>query len=128
MFTVRDSSARLFWLIVLSAVLPPVAVALEFGLFTWDFLWNFLLSFLFPFCGFIHAAYLLTKARYERADRTGYQQINDEECAQCQSGQVDLPAEAPVNASVGEIEQRVDPPPYRPNTQASLDNKIQSNY
>lgn len=128
MSTVQDSSARLFWLIVLSAVLPPVAVALEFGLFTCDFLWNLLLSVLLPFCGFIHAAYLLTKARYERTDRSGYEQVNDAECAECQSAQVELPADAPINHSAEEIEQRIDPPPYRPSTHASLDNKIQSSY
>lgn len=74
MSSVNESSTRLFWLIVLSVFCSPIAVLIEFGLGQY-FLINLLLWLLIPFGGFIHAAYLLSKRRYERSD---YEPVNSD--------------------------------------------------
>ena len=142
MSSVSESSARLFWLIILSAIFPPLAVAIEFGM-CWDLLWNILLTLLIPFGGFIHSVYILCCKRYTSPLRNMYEQINDndteaeadrhESRGYTHSEDVsytDTPIPTSSDTVVNETEENstVPPPPYAsPGANITYDNKVQYN-
>lgn len=139
MSSVAESSARLFWLIVLSAIFPPLAVAIEFGM-GWDLLWNILLTLLVPFGGFVHSVYILCCKRYTSPLRNMYESIDDDETEvateghnshRCSHSQTSTYTDTPTTSDsivVDTEERTVPPPPYvSPGSNITYDNKIQHN-
>lgn len=137
MSSVANSSTRLFWLIVLSAIFPPLAVGIEFGI-GWDLLWNILLTLLVPFGGFIHSIYLLCRERYSNRLRNAYEPIHEDETETPPESNIRQTSLLPVNypgpaLSIAQQEAgvepaQIDPPPYAsPGTHITYDNKIQRN-
>lgn len=124
----ESGGARLFWLLILAAIFPPLAVIIEFGFCTVVFLVNIILTLLIPFAGFIHAAYLLCTARYSRAQRLGYEAVVDEPTIEVYVEPIvhytDSPEQAQIASEPSQTPEvgpsEAAPPPY-----STMDNKIQ---